>query len=992
MAYSFAVALCFVCLAWSPLALNRVIYVLPQDQPLTQCPVENCYNLTALISHDLLTGDLSNTTITLMPGIHICSSSVNKVISINFATNFTLRAAKSGGTAIKCNGRIGFEFGFCTNLTIVGITFKDCGAYQNIPKFSGNYPLNISFTLYQFHSSNVYINDVKITNGAGIGLLVVNAQNQFTLTNSDFTHNEGNFHFINQDNENVSSNYTVVRILNSHINEAKSIHSYKNHLHLSEVYSTGLTIRLQQSRYHTQVELTNTTLSQNNINIYALFTSCKSIIKIDRLRSTGIKSISRFHSIFASTCIALTVPEIIVTIQNTYFAGGEIKITGSKRQNNYWIALSSVQIENLQSSMVVKQQNIRIKNAVIQDNYGAFHIKQNCEIHIQGTLTYQRNEMGLQFFSLSNLMIDKNSTIIFKHNNLHTSESPFYAYDSNIKILAMSSITFENNTGAQSGGMTLVNSFVTFEGGSHLMFSHNSGKRGGAMAFYAKSQLLIHRGITNLTFIGNHATIVGGAIFVQDSDYFKVDGYQKFFDTISSNKGIKPAFCFINNTAIQAGDILFGGNGNSNDLTFKNSVNSNWSLASTEPFKVCNCVTSKPRCSFPHYINTTLLPGQTFNIEVVAVGTWGGTVPSNIQAQLSQPTEGKIAQTQLIQSVGRKCTKLSYTVYFSNDHERLQLHTVTYERNIRPKIFYINFFRQNCTTGLSFNKITKSCVCNPILSKHGIECDVQTQKIERLSPRWINATDIHLTSIESSGVIVHDHCPFDYCIPTDGVAQSLDLLYPDEQCSFNRSGILCGACQTNFSHVLGTSKCKQCTVPWIALIIPLLAIAGVALVVSLMLLNLTVSIGTINGLIFYANILRANHAVFFPHKASNTFLSIFIAWLNLDLGIETCFYNGLDAYSKTWFQLLFPLYIWFIIMAIIVVSHYSTRVSKLLGNNAVQVLATLFLLSYAKLLRIIITVFSSTELVYPDGYIRSCLLYTSPSPRDATLSRMPSSA
>ena len=38
-------------------------------------------------------------------------------------------------------------------------------------------------------------------------------------------------------------------------------------------------------------------------------------------------------------------------------------------------------------------------------------------------------------------------------------------------------------------------------------------------------------------------------------------------------------------------------------------------------------------------------------------------------------------------------------------------------------------------------------------------------------------------------------------------------------------------------------------------------------------------------------------------------------------------------------------------------------------------LATLFLLSYAKLLRIIIIVFSSTQLVYPDGYLRWVWLY-----------------
>lgn len=160
------------------------------------------------------------------------------------------------------------------------------------------------------------------------------------------------------------------------------------------------------------------------------------------------------------------------------------------------------------------------------------------------------------------------------------------------------------------------------------------------------------------------------------------------------------------------------------------------------------------------------------------------------------------------------------------------------------------------------------------------------------------------------------------------------------------------------------------------------ALAGMTLVAFLIILNLTVSVGSISGLIFYANIVRANNAIFFPPGVSNSsldkfssFLSTFIAWLNLDLGIEACLYDGLTAYVKTWLQFLFPLYIWLLVTVIIIASHYSTRASRLSGNNAVQVLATLFLLSYAKLLRLIITIFSSTELVYPDGYHRRVWLY-----------------
>ena len=63
------------------------------------------------------------------------------------------------------------------------------------------------------------------------------------------------------------------------------------------------------------------------------------------------------------------------------------------------------------------------------------------------------------------------------------------------------------------------------------------------------------------------------------------------------------------------------------------------------------------------------------------------------------------------------------------------------------------------------------------------------------------------------------------------------------------------------------------------------------------------------------------------------------------------------------------------VIAITVASHYSTRLSKLTGNDTIKVLATLFLLSYAKLLDLIITILTSTELVYPDGYHKRVWLY-----------------
>ena len=143
-------------------------------------------------------------------------------------------------------------------------------------------------------------------------------------------------------------------------------------------------------------------------------------------------------------------------------------------------------------------------------------------------------------------------------------------------------------------------------------------------------------------------------------------------------------------------------------------------------------------------------------------------------------------------------------------------------------------------------------------------------------------------------------------------------------------------------------------------------VAGIALVFFIEVLDLTVPQGTLNGLIFYVNILKANEHLLLTNEYT-TPLTLFIAWLNLDLGIETCFFNGLTAYMKTWLQFVFPLYVWSIAALIIVLAKYSDRVAKVMGNNSVPVLATLFLLSYAKLFRTIITALSFSVLRTTQG-------------------------
>ena len=165
----------------------------------------------------------------------------------------------------------------------------------------------------------------------------------------------------------------------------------------------------------------------------------------------------------------------------------------------------------------------------------------------------------------------------------------------------------------------------------------------------------------------------------------------------------------------------------------------------------------------------------------------------------------------------------------------------------------------------------------------------------------------------------------------------------------------------HYQSTLGTSRCKQCLNLSLLLLIPF-ALMGVALVFLLLVCKLTVATGTLSGLVFYANIVGVNRTLFLPEESPA--LSVFIAWINLDFGIEACFYDGMDAYSQTWLQFVFPVYIWVLVGLMILISHFSQRFANLLGNNPVSVLATLTLLSYAKILRTFITAVSFTDLDY----------------------------
>ena len=503
---------------------------------------------------------------------------------------------------------------------------------------------------------------------------------------------------------------------------------------------------------------------------------------------------------------------------------------------------------------------------------------------------------------------------------------------------------------------------------------------------------------TTLYWENNHATI-GGAICVYDAspvsycrDAPYVPKEDCFFQLPGQNlsNGVDVQFVFKNNSADAAGSVLYGGVIDNCKLThgldsynsgevFDMIVHNNdtdyntTSNISSDPLQICPCVSNFSNCghfSFPHTVHL----GETFQVAVVAVGQREGTVPSRVIGTIDnmQYPGTSLRDSQHLQQASNVCTTLSYTVLSLSKIQRVDIRLYASESpcsKYRKYALDISVsLHQTCPPGFEFTKSAKSCVGEPRLAQYTNNCNITNGVGQITHDRgdqfWVGY------DTQSHELVLHPHCPFDYCV-SDEVVFSLNNT--DKQCAYHRSRLLCGACKEGFSLVLGTSQCKQCTNNnHLALLIPF-AVMGVVLVFLLLVCRLTVATGTLSGLVFYANIFGVNRTIFLPVKSSSPF-SVFIAWLNLDFGIETCFYSGLDTYIETWLQFVFPVYIWVLVGLTILVSHFINRFANMLGNNPVSVLATLIFLSYTKILRTLIAAIHITYLQYPT-YNRSVWLY-----------------
>ena len=575
-------------------------------------------------------------------------------------------------------------------------------------------------------------------------------------------------------------------------------------------------------------------------------------------------------------------------------------------------------------------------------------------------------------------------------------------------IVKDSNFSFNEGT-----AISLRQSNVKFLG--NITFMGNRGTHGGALKFCELSKMYLPSAGVYVDFIENSANISGGAIYVSQQLCLET-APPCFFQVIrnihSPVKDLKTRLRFRNNTAILAGDTVYGGqvdhcylyySGYDNQSTYLShrvfleifnfsEQPESLSPVSSPPYGACFYSTSTDNgpilCSNIIY-PSTVYAGQSFTLDVVAVGQQNGTSPVSASFFQLKSLNSRSGDTKVVISTQISneepqtrppYASLNCTIYSYQSNITFSL---VLQQASQAELRYVHYKPNNLTVNLGECpwgfKLTKAppytCVCDSLLLNYSILCDINTQQVTRWGFYWLgcdsyqdqshtNHTDSMVmgTNIKCKGVRLAIRCVLDHCNTS---RTNISAFVLDDQCTEGREGVMCGQCKKNYSLSVGTSKClPYCPDYMVYVLVVAWISSGILLILFLILCNFTISEGTINGLFFYIHIIHKNANLFFPGSTgtSNTNLfRLFIAWLNLDLGFEVCFYKTMTQYHKVWLQFGFLFYIWMLEYFIIVLSRKYIFFTRLVGRNVVKVLATLGLISFPLMFN---TALSSLEFTY----------------------------
>ena len=752
------------------------------------------------------------------------------------------------------------------------------------------------------------------------------------------------------------------------------------------INAAGLTVLYTQRTYRAFVFINNTKFLHN----------------VAGFNTPGGLLILQYNSsVFTNTTVENTVFEGNINFKDPYCHGSALSF--------YWFGDRMVSPSSHSYPLYI--QNTTFKKQVGFENYYfiekttgavyfAFVILNKITVTIYnstfyGNLVYDNGASvyaqvynsfgGIVTILLKDIFASKNSQK--KLNNiLPISEAGIFSFYGINSVHITGISVFDKNYGSV---IEAVDSDVYLSG--NVTFSNNVGLRGAAIRLKGKSHLHFLNGVS-VNFKDNRALLEGGAIYISENLIGK--------NITTFNNSI---IVFSGNVATNAGNSIF--------------IKSLFTLLDEEE-KPCNILNYyKSHMTFyPNMTETGLLeisttpndliiyryyilqktipklyPGETIQLYMAAVDAVNRSVYSTIGVYITSETsrnqDGKklwLRHDNNIMYEGVESSPFEMTIhskYETTLSAKILLFPLPSVPSIRSLIVHI----EKCPLGFVLNKSEGICQCSPAFYntqvKYQFECDINKKIITRTFKNLNVWAGLVKTENKSEAFGVSLICPLGYCnwdksyfcstsnkiMLTDSIDTKNCSDDSSPLCLYQRGGMLCGSCG-KLSVVFGSTECKQCSNWWLLTLV-LYAVAGPLIIYLLYALKLTLTSGTLNGIIFYMQA-SANCGgidllqLFTGNELAKIYQLTFfiISSLNIGLGFPICFYNGMTELWKTGLSLLFPLYLLTIVVVLIILSHYCVRVSNRIAHSSVQVLVTVIYLSFLKLLLALIDVFTSADI------------------------------
>ena len=567
--------------------------------------------------------------------------------------------------------------------------------------------------------------------------------------------------------------------------------------------------------------------------------------------------------------------------------------------------------------------------------------------------------------------------------------------------LANSSISINTAT-----GLSAIDSQILLNGYNSLI--RNYAPYGGGVFLAGRSQMLLMNG-TELFVLRNTGLITGGGIFVSlmksqltSTPDKQVPHEACFFDVVTANGNLARNITssadldvnvtLSNNKAYNSGSSLF-----LSSMTpcvhqsilqdeaevfsklFHLPSYSNEREISSLPLNICSCNSGGPiSCSLSSTPPVQIFLGQQLDLWLMVVGVTDIILSGDLTVYIAdfsyQNTNPAFFQSMFIlkhtERLSSSCTKITIT-----QESVAMLATGTYYITLSYPILegtpfvssklnlatYLNMILlDHCPHGYSMIDRGSGplCECHSTLQDRHIICFLDTLSFLVPPWHWIGAGSTNTSLLFS-----------DYCLPAycRDVYMSKEVFLSNltHQCLHGRVGTLCGECPEGQSVMLGSYNCMACSYYGL-LVVALFLVAGPFVIALICFLNWTVTARSSNGLLLYLNIVSINSDLLL---SSNSFAFAVISWLNFQIGIEICLFDGMDEFAKTALGFAFPLYLLSLVALIVMVSKCINmhRINKLIGPRITPVLATVIFFSYTMLSDSVVKSLLFASLCNTDG-------------------------